>query len=67
MTVDNEQISTWKKSKYRLARRADIHFIEEGNNIDRTFEIKGMISDKQQRTGWQAILVNFKNYVESRV
>jgi hypothetical protein len=33
--------------------------------IVESFEAEGTNSDEQQRAGWQAILDNFKKYVES--
>jgi uncharacterized protein YndB with AHSA1/START domain len=35
-------------------------------SIVETFEAEGLHSDKQQRLGWQAILDNFKKYVEAK-
>lgn len=39
---------------------------EGGVHIAETFELEGMNSEEMQRNGWQAILNNFKKYVESR-
>lgn len=48
-------------------RRVDIQFKEEDNKtiITETFETEDMNSAELQRTGWQAILDNFKQYAES--
>ena len=37
---------------------------EEEVIIKETFDAEGTNSDEQQRKGWQAILENFKKYVE---
>lgn len=49
-------------------RKVDITFSEEagGVRIKESFEAEGTHSDEMQRTGWQAILGNFKAYVESQ-
>ncbi|WP_194767249.1 SRPBCC family protein [Tamlana sp. I1] len=48
-------------------RRAEIEFFEddEYTTISETFEAEDSHSEEQQRAGWQAILENFKKYVES--
>lgn len=48
-------------------RKVDIDFTQDGKVVlvKETFDAEGTNSDEQQRTGWQAILENFKNYVES--
>ncbi|SHM97823.1 Uncharacterized conserved protein YndB, AHSA1/START domain [Cyclobacterium lianum] len=55
---------------YRMTdgRKVAIVFTERDNavHIEETFEAEGTNSDEQQRAGWQAILDNFKKYVESR-
>ncbi|WP_347174680.1 SRPBCC family protein [Polaribacter uvawellassae] len=38
---------------------------ENGIQLTETFEAEGTNSDEQQSAGWQAILENFKKYVES--
>jgi len=62
--IDNEKIS------YHLedGRLVEITFSVDGNNVllTESFEAEGTNSDEQQRAGWQAILENFKNYVESQ-
>ncbi len=61
--VDKELIS------YKMSdgRKVDIEFTQNGNEIQvsETFDAEGTNSDEQQRAGWQAILGNFKKYVES--
>jgi uncharacterized protein YndB with AHSA1/START domain len=48
-------------------RKVDIEFVQNGNEVkvSETFDAEGTNSDEQQRAGWQAILGNFKKYVES--
>ena len=45
----------------------EIHFEQNGKEVTvkETFEAEGTNSDELQRNGWQAILSNFKRYVES--
>jgi uncharacterized protein YndB with AHSA1/START domain len=61
--VDLELIS------YRMSdgRKVDIEFVQNGNEVtvSETFDAEGTNSDEKQRAGWQAILGNFKKYVES--
>lgn len=61
--VEKELIS------YKMSdgRKVDIEFTQNGNEIQvsETFDTEGTNSDEQQRAGWQAILGNFKKYVES--
>jgi len=61
--VDKELIS------YKMSdgRKVDIEFTQSGNEIQvsETFDAEGTNPDEQQRAGWQAILENFKKYVES--
>jgi len=65
-----EQIEKGKSISYKMTdgRKVMINFISEGDSIKLTesFEAEGTNSDEQQRAGWQAILGNFKNYVESK-
>lgn len=62
--VDRELISY----KMTDGRAVDIHFSQDGNEVtvSETFEAEGTHSDEQQRAGWQAILENFKKYVEEK-
>lgn len=48
-------------------RKVRIHFTANGNStaIEETFETESTHSVEMQRTGWQAILDNFKKYVEA--
>jgi len=50
-------------------RIVNIYFIPEGNQttVKEEFEAEGINSIDLQRTGWQAILDNFKNYAEKSV
>lgn len=54
---------------YKMAdgRKVDIEFTQNGHEVtvSETFDAEGTNSDEQQRAGWQAILENFKKYVES--
>src|SRR5438046_6226935 len=47
-------------------RKVSVRFSGEGNNIQivETFEAENQNSIEMQRGGWQAILDNFKKYVE---
>ena len=62
--IEKEMI-TYKMSDGRLV---SIGFSENKNEVtlSETFEAEGTNSDEQQRAGWQAILGNFKHYVESK-
>ena len=48
-------------------REVTIEFVRDGNEVTvrESFEAEGTNSDEMQRAGWQAILNNFKSYVES--
>jgi len=50
-------------------RVVEILFTSEGNNttITETFEAEQENSIELQKTGWQAILDNFKNYAETTI
>ena len=58
-----------KKIEYTLGdeRRVHITFSKQGNttHITETFEAEDTNSIELQKTGWQAILNNYKKYVES--
>ena len=47
-------------------RKVYIHFSDHGNEtvVDETFEAESQNSLELQRDGWQAIMNNFKEYVE---
>jgi uncharacterized protein YndB with AHSA1/START domain len=49
-------------------RKVEIHFTTAGaeTKIVETFEAEDQHSIKQQHDGWQSILNNFKNYVETK-
>lgn len=49
-------------------RKASVSFEEIDGDIQvmETFEMEDEHTEEQQRTGWQAILDNFKEYVENR-
>jgi hypothetical protein len=48
-------------------RKVKVSFAPEGNatKVTETFEAESQNSIEMQRGGWQAILDNFKKYVES--
>jgi uncharacterized protein YndB with AHSA1/START domain len=61
--VKVNQLIAYKMSD---GRGVEIHFSETDGSVTITemFEAEGTNSDEQQRAGWQAILNNFKKYVE---
>ena len=64
-----DKIINKKQISYKMldGRKVDIEFKQNGNEIEvsETFDAEGTNTDEQQRAGWQAILGNFKKYVES--
>jgi len=48
-------------------RKVEVHFTARGNEtkVVETFEAEGTHSIEMQKGGWQAILDNFKKYVEA--
>jgi uncharacterized protein YndB with AHSA1/START domain len=64
-------IDVHKSIAYTLGdgRRVGIEFTGSGlkTKVVETFEAENQNSIEQQRTGWQAILNNFKNYTESKL
>jgi uncharacterized protein YndB with AHSA1/START domain len=48
-------------------RKVEVHFTAKGNEtkVVETFEAEGTHSIEMQKGGWQAILDNFKKYVEA--
>ena len=68
-TGDYEEVIEKELISYKMSdgRQVKIGFMNGENEvtISETFEAEGTNSDEQQRAGWQAILENFKNYVES--
>lgn len=65
-----EQIIVNDLISYKISdgRKVIIQFSAMGDNVklSETFEAEGTNSDEQQKAGWQAILENFKKYVESK-
>jgi len=61
-------IEPFKRIAYVMAdgRTVDIHFKETGDltSVSTTFDPESENPVEMQREGWQAILTNFKNYVE---
>ncbi len=55
---------------YKIAdgRNVEVKFSTNGNEIhlSQIFEAEGTNSDELQKNGWQAILENFKKYVNSK-
>lgn len=49
-------------------RKVKLNFAEDGSEtkVTETFEAEGVNPPEMQRTGWQAILENFRKYVESK-
>lgn len=62
--IKENELITYKMSDDRAV---SIDFSIEGESVRivESFEAEGTNSDEQQRAGWQAILDNFKKYVES--
>jgi len=63
--VQVNELITYKLSD---GRKVEIHFSRVGNEIklSETFDAEGIHTIEQQRAGWQAILDNFKQYVEAK-
>ncbi len=63
-----DEIVNGKSISYKMSdgRKVEIKLTAQGNSVKLTeaFEAEGSNSDEQQRLGWQAILENFKKYVE---
>ena len=61
-------VETNKQIEYTLddGRKVSINFTSQGNEttVVETFEAENMNSIELQKSGWQAILDNFKKYVE---
>lgn len=57
-----------KRIEYRIAdgRKVSVQFLVEANHVvvTETFETENQNSAEMQEAGWQAILNNFKDYVE---
>ena len=62
-------VETNKQIEYTLddGRKVSINFTSQGNEttVVETFEAENMNSIELQKGGWQAILDNFKKYVEN--
>ena len=62
-------VENHKRIAYTLddSRKVDIHFSTNGNSttLVETFDAEGENPVEMQREGWQAILNNFKLYIES--
>nr|WP_029034577.1 SRPBCC family protein [Salinimicrobium terrae] len=62
------KVEPYKKISYTLSdgRKTHVYFSKKGNStiIEETFDADKSHSAEMQRNGWQAILDNFKNYVE---
>lgn len=63
-----DEIIPYEKIAYTLGdnRKVEIRFKQEENTVivEEDFETEDENSAELQRTGWQAILDNFKNYTE---
>lgn len=59
-----------KKLNYTMedGRKVEVYFEDKGNHVllREVFEAENMNSLEMQKNGWQAILDNFKKYVESK-
>jgi uncharacterized protein YndB with AHSA1/START domain len=62
-------ITPFKSIYYTIAdgRKVEviIEKLEEGTQVIENFEAESVNPEEMQQAGWQAILTNFKNYVES--
>ncbi len=64
-------VDPYKRIEYTMdgddARKVTILFEQEGEHtkITETFDPENINPAEMQRSGWQSILVNFKNYVET--
>jgi len=61
-------VEPYKLIEYRIAdgRKVSVQFLSEANHVvvTETFETENQNSAEMQEAGWQAILNNFKDYVE---
>lgn len=64
-----DEVKTNELIEYTMGdgRKVDIHFSTTGNTtkVVETFDAESTNPVEMQRGGWQAILDNFKNYVEA--
>jgi uncharacterized protein YndB with AHSA1/START domain len=62
------EVIPFEKIAYTMddGRKVETKFVAKGNLVEvvETFEMENENSEEKQREGWQAILNNFKNYVE---
>lgn len=67
MTVELEKVLAYTMNG-EDAREVSIQFSQEGENcrVTETFEAENENPLEMQRAGWQAILDNFKKYVEAK-
>ena len=65
-----DEVIPYTRIEYKLTdgRNVSVLFssVKEGFTIDETFETENEYPVEQQREGWQAILDNFKRYVERK-
>ncbi len=65
-----DEVIDKKRISYLLGdgRKVDIKFTQSENeiHISETFDAEEINTEELQRTGWQAILGNFKKYLESK-
>ena len=63
------KVEQYKEIEYQLAdeRKVNVKFTRDGNttHVIESFEAENTNPEEMQRTGWQAILDNFKNYAET--
>lgn len=66
-TYDDVQLNKYIEYTLGDGRKVQVYFEGNGNktHIKESFEAESMNSIEMQRTGWQAILDNFKKYTES--
>jgi len=64
---DELEVNTLIKYSMADGRKVTVLFTPQGEsaNIEVTFDLENENSEELQRQGWQAILDNFKKYVES--
>lgn len=64
-----DKVDTHKRIEYTMSdgRQVQIGFTPQGDQttIEETFDAETQNSEELQRTGWQAIMDNFKKYAES--
>lgn len=63
-----DQVEAFRYVAFTIGdRQVEIYFTVQGNEtkITETFEVEDIHSEELQRTGWQAIIDNFKRYTEA--